>query len=330
MIQSTRMGSVLGSTSTFVSGVTLILTLGTLTPLFGGSAWAAGFDVPVTEHHHKTAKSTSVEVQYAHQFESNTDNRGNVTRDNAIFNLRHRFSLNDNTGFTLLTGYQLSAYDFSGSATPGTGTFQWDDTHEFRAVGLFDYRINERWTLVTGGAVFSNVEGGGDFDEGLTAGGAIGFTYKASENLELGVLVGAASGIEDSVTLFPIPRVDWRFGDGWRWRLDMMTAFGGRGVGTELSYRATKSLEFAIGVTRQRRRFRLDDHGTVNNGVGEESSIPAFVRVGFNPSPNIHLDVRGGVAVKGELRHETRTGARIESDQFDPAPMVGVGGFFAF
>jgi hypothetical protein len=120
----------------------------------------------------------------------------------------------------------------------------------------------------------------------------------------------------------------------------MFSAFGGRGVGTELSVKATDSIEIAIGIQRQRKRFRLDDHTVrvpaggapifVNNGVGEESSVPAFVRVGFSPSPNFQLDVRAGVAVQGELRSETRTGIRIESDNFDTTPIIGVGGHFTF
>ena len=268
------------------------------------------------------------------------DNGGNMTRNNAALNLRHRFKLNDNTGLTLFGGYQLSAYDFAGSPfSPGSGGFQWDDVHEMRIVGLVDFKIDDKWSIVAAGAFFSHVEGGADFDEGITAGAGVGFNYKASEKLTLGILIGAASGIEDSVTLFPIPRVDWRFAEGWRWRIDMFSAFGGRGIGTELSVQASDLVELAIGVQRQRRRFRLADHTTrnqagaptyVSNGVGEETSVPVFARIGFSPTPNIQIDIRGGVAVEGQLRSETRTGARVEADQFDWTPIVGIGGHFTF
>jgi len=317
-----------------------IIHLSTLALLTSGSAFAQGVDAMITESHHQTGDATGVEVQYGHLFESDTDNGGNITRDSASLNINHRMRISENTGVTLAGGYQLSAYDFSGAPSPGTGGFQWDDVHEMRIVGLFDFKIDERWSIIAGGAVFSHVEGGADFDEGLTAGAAVGFNYKASENLKLGILIGAASGIEDSATLFPIPRVDWRFGERWRWRIDMFSAFGGRGVGTELSVKATDNLEIAIGIQRQRKRYRLDDHtvllpgGTTpfynNNGVGEESSVPVFVRLGFSPSPNFQLDVRAGVAVNGELRSETRTGTRIESDQFDATPIIGIGGHFTF
>lgn len=308
--------------------------------LMNGSAFAQGFDALATEHHRATPDATSIEVQYGHLFESEQDNGGNMTRNGAALNLRHRLKLTDTTGLTLFGGYQLSAYDFAGSPfSPGSGGFQWDDVHEMRIVGLFDYKIDEKWSIVAAGAFFSHIEAGADFDKGLTGGGGLGFNYRASENLTLGVLIGAMSGIEDSVTLLPIPRVDWRFAEGWRWRIDMFSAFGGRGIGTELSVQASDLVELAVGIQRQRRRFRLTDHTTRNqvgiprytsNGVGEETSIPVFARMSFSPTSNLNIDVRAGVAVQGQLRSETRTGALVEADQFDWTPIVGIGGHFTF
>ena len=311
-----------------------------LSLLVSGPAFAQGFDALATEHHRDTQDATAVEVQYGHLFESEQDNGGNVTRNGAALNLRHRLKLTDNTGLTLFGGYQLSAYDFAGSPfSPGSGGFQWDDVHEMRIVGLVDFKIDEKWSIVAAGAVFSHVEAGADFDNGVTAGGGLGFNYRATENLTLGVLIGAMSGIEDSVTLFPIPRVDWRFGRVWRWRIDMFSAFGGRGIGTEFSVQASDLVQLAIGVQRQFRRFRLTDHTTrnqvgaptyVSNGVGEETSIPVFARIGFSPTANFQIDVRAGVALEGDLRSETRTGTRVEADQFDWTPIVGIGGHITF
>lgn len=319
--------------------MTGILILGVaLALLVNGPIFAQGFDVPVTKHHAATTDSSSVEVQYGHLFETNTDNGGNVSRNTASLALKHRIGMSDNLGLTLQGGYQLSAYDFSGSPNPGNGAsqgagnFQWDDIHEFRAVGLFDYKLNEKWSILTALALFSHIEGGADFSDGITGGAAVGFNYSVSEDLQLGLLLGASTSLEDSATLFPIPRVDWRFADGWRWRIDTMSAFGGRGIGTELSVKASESVEIAIGITRQRKRFRLANHGgsAVDRGVGEESSVPAFVRLGYAPAPNIHLDVRAGIALQGEVRTESKTGNRVETDNFDAAPIVGVGGYITF
>jgi hypothetical protein len=311
--------------------------------LVSGQAFSQGFDAFGAQAHHDTPDPTSAQVQYSHLFETNTNNKGNVSRDNASLVLTHRAQLNEEWGFTVMGAYELSAYDFGGSPNPGNGasrgagTFQWDDIHQSRIVGLFDWKMDEKWSLIMGGVVFSNSEGGSDFADGLQAGMGLGFVYRANENLKMGVLIGAVSGLEESATLLPIPQVDWRFADGWRWRIDIIQAFGGRGLGTELEFKASDAFEIAIGITRQRKRFRLADHGglvtaggSVDRGVGEESSVPAYVRLGYNPSPNISLDMRVGVALQGELRTESKGGNRLESDTFDPAPIIGVGGRWTF
>lgn len=309
--------------------------------LASGTAFAQGVDAIGAQHDHDSPHPTSVQVQYGHMFETDTDNNGHAARDNASFVVTHRAQLSDEWGFTFLGGYEFSGYDFGGSSIPGAKsgaqTFQWDDIHQSRIVGLFDRKMNEKWSLIMAGVVFSNSEGGSDMSDGLQAGLGFGFRYKPNADLTLGLLIGAVSGLEESATLLPVPQVDWRFAEGWRWRIDVIQAFGARGLGTELSFKASDAMEIAIGVTRQRKRFRLADHGgivtpggLVDRGVGEESSIPAYVRFGFNPAPNFTLDVRAGIALKGELRTESRTGNKLESDTFDPAPIVGVGGRWTF
>ncbi len=42
------------------------------------------------------------------------------------------------------------------------------------------------------------------------------------------------------------------------------------------------------------------------------------------------LDAMVGVNTQGSLRVESKTGIQIESDNFDPAPIVGVGGVISF
>lgn len=47
-----------------------------------------------------------------------------------------------------------------------------------------------------------------------------------------------------------------------------MTTFGGRGIGTEVSWQVSDEVDVAFGISRQRRPFRLDDHNGVFDGVG--------------------------------------------------------------
>lgn len=299
-------------------------------------ASAAGFDAPVSQYSH--SEQTAIDLQYGHLFQTDTDNEGRMERDGLNLTINHRIALDENLDLTLQGGYQLTAYDFSGSGfSRGTGNFQWDDAHELRGVALFDWRLDERWSVIFIGALFTHAEGGANFSKGTTAGAGVGFDYQVNPDLKVGFLLGAMSAIEDSGTIFPIPRVDWRFAENWQWRVGVMSGFGGRGIGTELTFAASEDVDFTFGLMRQRKRFRLDHHtylnpgpNRVNNGVGEESSVPAYIRMGFNPTSSLRFEALFGVAFGGELQVESRTGDRIENDQFDPAAMLGLNAVYKF
>ena len=51
--------------------------------------------------------------------------------------------------------------------------------------------------------------------------------------------------------------------------------------------------------------------------------MPVFLRIGWNPSETIDLDLMAGVAVSGEIRQETDSGNKVFNRDVDPAPMLG-------
>ena len=84
-------------------------------------------------------------------------------------------------------------------------------------------------------------------------------------------------------------------------------------------YRGAYAWELGLGIAYQKRRFRLDDHrnpsgrprsvapgnGDPNrDGVGQETSVPIYVRARWAPSKTAFVDVYGGVTVGGEVRLE--------------------------
>jgi hypothetical protein len=78
------------------------------------------------------------------------------------------------------------------------------------------------------------------------------------------------------------------------------------------------------------RRFRLDDSGPTPEGIGEDNNRPLRLRLGWDITPTIALHFLGGVALGGEVRLENRNGNRINKQDYDPAPYIGlrfVGGF---
>lgn len=161
--------------------------------------------------------------------------------------------------------------------------------------------------------------------DSTTAGAVAGFSYRSSDSLKLGLIVGAFSNIEDSVSLLPIPTVDWDFADDWAFHMGLVTAVD-PGAGIEISYQMGDSMKLGLGASYQNRRFRLDD----GDAVGQERSAPIFAIVGWNPTKKISLNLLAGVSVSGQLRLEDDDGDKLAKDDYDPAPFVGLKGQVLF
>ena len=71
-------------------------------------------------------------------------------------------------------------------------------------------------------------------------------------------------------------------------------------------------------------RFRLSQTGPVPDGVGQERTVPVFLRVtrSFGEQASLHLFL--GALVAGQLRVENSSGDRLQEEDFDPAPFVGL------
>jgi hypothetical protein len=89
-------------------------------------------------------------------------------------------------------------------------------------------------------------------------------------------------------------------------------------------------MEIGLGLLYNQRRFRLDDSGPAPHGVGEDNNLSLRLRLGWDITPQISLALLGGVALGGEVQLDDRNGNRINKQDYDPAPYIGlrlVGGF---
>jgi hypothetical protein len=276
------------------------------------------------EPQERDAPNTWFTASYAHLFETDVNGLGGVevSRHNFLALGGHRFELSDSVGLTTQGVYQLTDYDFDGA-----GGVLWDDIHQFNAVALFDYQINESWSLLGGGIFRLAAEGGADVDDSLSGGGVGGFLYHWGENKtnRVGLLVGALSEIEDNATILPLPILNWQFADSWKLRLGV-TQIAAIGYGPELTWMLTDSLDLGLGASYQRRRFRLDR----GDRVGEETSVPIYAKFGFHPSQHSVIELFAGVAVGGEVRQETKGGSKIFDKDVDPAATLGLRGQIRF
>lgn len=308
---------------------------------------------------------TWVNLSYAHMFSTDTDlNNVEVQRESVLLLLGRRFGEpDDKLKFAMQFNYQLSAYNFfnddlsrlgdveglrrsrsprtdlqCGIATqdpavnPGApcGGKLWSDIHQYTFVGLLTYDLDEDWTLL-GGAMFKlSGESGADFSEALTGGGFLGFTNKWSDNLSVGLLVGAISQIEDGVGVVPLPIVNWNFADSWKFKLGVQQ-LGGVGYGPELVFSPNEDWDIKLGASYQRRRFRLDNaNGSTKNYIGDETSAPVYVEFNAHPNENVDLGIFAGVVVGGTIRMETQGGNKIFNQDYDPTATVGVKGVIRF
>jgi hypothetical protein len=195
--------------SAFVVMAAAVLTV--LAP----AAWGQGVDIPalVTGAH---GPDTWMGAQYAHQFRQDIDSTSEkMERDSVQVLAGHRVELSEDVYLIGNAAYQGTFYDFAKSSAGSPGQLRWDDIHQLTLMGGVGWKAGENWTLVALLMGRTAGEGGADFGDTLTGGGALVVDYEWSDTLSTGVVIGAISQLEDSVGIVPIPTIDWRFSDGW-------------------------------------------------------------------------------------------------------------------
>ncbi len=129
----------------------------------------------------------------------------------------------------------------------------------------------------------------------------------------------------------------WPFAEGWRLNVGMVSVAADPGISTELSWQVNDQFSVGAGAALQTRQFRLKDKTRVGpnanptrptrtdgGGVASEREVPIFGLVRWKPTPKTAIDLRGGVAVAGNLRVEDNDGDRIRDDDYDAAPFIAL------
>jgi hypothetical protein len=259
-----------------------------------------------------------------HQFETTVDDGGDVSvaRLSGVFDTETK--LNEDLDVSIRLTYALDAYDFSDAVGIGAGSDEpWDDIHTAAAGVLFSWSMNQQWTVFGGPVVQSARESGADFSDGITAGGVIGATYIASRELVVGGGLVVTSQLEDSVRVSPIIIVNWGLTENLRVSSRTTGNILTR-TGAELVFSNNDRWEFAFGLANYFSRFRLDDEGPAPDGIGEDSSLPLWLRATYSPSETFRFEVIGGLSLGGNLRLENEDGDRITDQDYDPSPFLGL------
>jgi hypothetical protein len=64
--------------------------------------------------------------------------------------------------------------------------------------------------------------------------------------------------------------------------------------------------------------FRLNNSSFTNEGVGDVTSLPTWVRLSRNPGSNYNLDFYSGMVFGGMMSIDDTNGSRLSSDHHQP------------
>ncbi len=259
-----------------------------------------------------------------YQFDTDLDEGTsfNATRFNLEAGTGYRWNRQDSVSLAL--SYTYNGYSFSDGAEPGAFSDKpWEDIHSLSLGVPIRYGIDNNWSTFFIPSVRSTGESGASFSDTVTGGILGGFAYRFGDTLTIGPGIGVVSQLEDNPTIIPILIINWKISD----KLSLETGRGQAatlGPGLTLNYRANERWSAAIGGRYEKLRFRLDSSNSNPDGIGEDSSFPLFASVTHRFNPKSSVSLVGGVEFGGELRQEDENGDRIASENYDPAPFLGL------
>ncbi len=264
---------------------------------------------------------------YIHQFNANIDEGGDFDVNRFSTSLAARTRLTEDVSLSLQFNYNFDDYDFGGTALGVNNP--WSDIHTIAFGAILSASLSNEFD-VFGGPVFQfSRESGADWGDSIIAGGILGGSYHFNDQLTIGGGIGVVSQIEDSALVFPIIIIDWQLTDQLRLSSRGTAGSGGQAgpafTGVELIWEPGGGLDFAIGAARNYARFRLE-----NDNVGQDESIPFWVRAGYQASPEVRFDALVGVTAFGELKLDDAGGSRLAKEDYDSSPFIGIFGSVRF
>lgn len=264
-------------------------------------------------------------------FETDIDDgdAGSFSRNRvgAAFGLNYRFT--DEVTMKNLINYTYDMYDFqSPDDTPeGFEIDPWGNVHTLAYTMVFDYKIDDTWTLFGGPSLAFAAEDGADWGDAMIWGGSVGAKYRVNPDLMVGLGIAGVQPIEDGFAALPIILFDWKISEEFALRNSSPIAGVSMGyLGAEGIWMFADDWEAVVGVQAEKSRFRLAESNPVaENGVGQVTGVPVYARLNWKPCEHITVSGLCGVIAGGNLRIDDEDGNKLGDDvDYDPAPFVGI------
>ncbi len=263
-------------------------------------------------------------ANYEHGVDTDIDDGGEVSINRYSIRANASSHINDRIGLDINSSYSFTDFNFSGNS----GFAELNPWKGINKAGLgfrFKYSLNPEWSISAGPLIRYSGEQGADFSDSLTYGGLAGFTYSPSRNFFVGTGVYISSRLEDDVIAYPGLIMNWMVSE----RLRVSTLLTGvkseLGPRVQLNYKITDNIDTAISAGYEFNRFRLDDDGVANDGIGDVKILPLWASIGYEISKYIRLELYSGFGFLGELELEDRNGDRLLKEDFDTMVFVGLG-----
>ncbi|MBL9140756.1 MAG: hypothetical protein JNK53_02715 [Phycisphaerae bacterium] len=293
------------------------------------AARADGSPAPVGSTSDSNASSSdfgySVGAGYLHQFNATIDSGASMGVDRFYASFSSRLVKADDFTLTLAMGYEFDWYHWKGTSSLGTND-------PFGSVNLFalqlrgSYRLSSEWTVGVAGIFGAAGETSADAGDSIYGGGIASVAWTPSKDVMIGLGLLAVTQLQDDPLFLPIPILHWRFAEEWTLstiRRPPASPF----VGVDVAWEPADSpVDVSVGIAWQQRRFRLGSNtaANLNNGVGEDQSFAAIATVGYDFSPNVRLDLLGGVNFYEKLQVENSAGRQVRDANVDPSAMLGL------
>ena len=263
----------------------------------------------------------SASASSAHQFKSNIDGGGDVSITHYGVGVGGAIPLADTLGLRTHLSYDREEYHFS-DRNAFLIPDPWSQVDRIGLSMRLRYTCSHKWNIDAGPVVQYAGEAGAQFDDSLMYGGLITAAYRVNPDFSIGFGAGVFSRFHET-KIFPSLIVSWKIND--RLRLGNGSPLGLIGpAGLELSYKFTDNWETAIGGGYRSSRFRLDQNGPTEGGIGENRSWTVYARMTGKLGSVFLIDLYAGADFRGEMKLQDNNGNDIRSLDYDTAPILGL------
>ena len=263
----------------------------------------------------------SIAAGYQFLFRTNVDAGGSYSVDRVGLELKAKTKIGRDWRVEGNFRYLFGDYDFNNVV--GLGGDPWSDIHTVQMDVRFEWWATNDIVVIFGPFLMWSRESGASWDDAFTGGAFAGVMYVSSSKLAFGAGIGISSQIEDSVLVYPLLFLDWKFSDNMK----LTSVAGPVGLaftGIEWVWEFADHFEFGVGARYEFRRFRLDDSGFAPGGVGEDTSIPFWGRMSYRFNDKFAVDLYAGIVAGGQFTVDNADGNRLAQDDSELAPTLAI------